>query len=119
MTALMRFSVDRCARLKIKLCRRSFWLAQFLLAVACFFRASAVDSDNSSLVDVSPSMSIRSIPKDEFGRAELLSAFRLSSKDERFGGLSGFDRIGLTADLCDSDKDIWSRPKWSVMKMML
>ena len=50
----------------------------------------AMDSDNSSLVDLSPiDVDPKHPERTQFGALRLVSAFRLSSRDKRFGGLSG------------------------------
>ena len=72
----------------------------------------AVDSDNSSLVDLSPiDVDPKHPGRTEFGALRLVSAFHLSSRDERFGGLSGLS-IGSDGRLyAISDQGFWLSAK--------
>src|SRR6185312_3831562 len=64
--------------------------AVFCSGAACFFPRTAVRSDNSSLVDLSLiDVDPKHPERTEFSALRLVSAFRLSSRDKRFGGLSG------------------------------
>jgi len=82
--------------------------AIFCSQVACLLPRSALTSGNPSLVGLNP---IDVDPKDpertEFGALALTSAFHLSSKDKRFGGLSGLS-IGNDGRLyAISDNGYW------------
>ncbi|HZH83335.1 MAG TPA: esterase-like activity of phytase family protein [Phototrophicaceae bacterium] len=72
----------------------------------------AVDSDNSSLVDLSPiDVDPKHPGRTEFGALRLVSAFHLSSRDGRFGGLSGLS-IGIDGRLyAISDQGFWLSAK--------
>ena len=72
----------------------------------------AVRSDNSSLVDLSLiDVDPKHPERTEFGALRLMSAFRLSSRDKRFGGLSGLS-IGIDGRLyAISDAGYWLSAK--------
>ncbi|HEY1236629.1 MAG TPA: esterase-like activity of phytase family protein [Candidatus Binatia bacterium] len=80
------------------------WCSQ----IACLPPRSALSSGNTPLVDLS---TVEVDPKQpqgtDYGALTLLSAFRLSSKDKRFGGLSGLS-IGSDGRLyAISDNGYW------------
>ena len=76
--------------------------------VACLLPRSALNSENLSLVDLTPiDVDPKHPERTNFGALMLLSAFRLSSKDKRFGGLSGLS-IGSDGRLyAISDNGYW------------
>src|SRR5678816_3635334 len=64
--------------------------AIFCSHIGCLLPRSALSSESPSLVELSPfDLDPKHPERTEFGALTLLSAFRLSSKDKRFGGLSG------------------------------
>ena len=83
-------------------------LVTFLSSAACFRPSSGLNSAPGELVDIRPiEVDSRDPERKRFGELFLLSAFRLDSKDKRFGGLSG---LWVTADgtmYAISDNGYW------------
>ena len=101
------------ARLRIKLLTTIILIgAIFCSQVACLLPRSALTSENPSLVDLNPIDVDRKHPeRTDFGALALTSAFHLSSKDKRFGGLSGLS-IGIDGRLyAISDNGYWLSAK--------
>jgi hypothetical protein len=86
--------------------------AIFCSQVACLLPRSALTLENLSLVDLNPIDMDRKHPeRTDFGALALTSAFHLSSKDKRFGGLSGLS-IGNDGRLyAISDHGYWLSAK--------
>jgi hypothetical protein len=97
--------------------RTKFWTAViaagavFCSGIACFLPHMPVTS-NSSLVDLSPiDLDPKHPERTAFGALTLTSAFQLSSRDKRFGGLSGLS-IGSDGRLyAISDQGYWFSAK--------
>jgi hypothetical protein len=101
------------ARLRIKLLTTIILIgAIFCSQVACLLPRSALTSENPSLVDLNPIDVDRKHPeRTDFGALALTGAFHLSSKDKRFGGLSGLS-IGKDGRLyAISDNGYWLSAK--------
>jgi hypothetical protein len=101
------------ARLRAKLLPAIILIAAiFCSQVACLLPRSALTSENSSLVDLNPIDVDRKHPERiDLGALALTSAFHLSSKDKRFGGLSGLS-IGNDGRLyAISDNGYWLSAK--------
>lgn len=98
--------------------RTNFWTAiiavgaVFCSAIACFLPDIPVTSNNSSLVALSSiDLDPKHPEKTDFGALILMSAFQLSSRDKRFGGLSGLS-IGSDGRLyAISDHGYWFSAK--------
>ena len=105
----MRFSVRSMTSAKRKVVTMIILIGAVLCSqVACLLPRSAPTSESQSLVKLSPiDVDPKHPERTNFGALMLLSAFRLSSKDKRFGGLSGLS-IGSDGRLyAISDNGYW------------
>ena len=76
--------------------------------VACLPSRPSLSSDNAALVDVSTvEVDPRHPRRTDYGALTFLSAFRLSSKDKRFGGLSGLSIGSDKRFYAISDNGYW------------
>jgi hypothetical protein len=98
--------------------RTNFWTAViaagavFCSGMACFLPDMPVTSNNSSLVDISPiDVDAKHPERTEFGALTLMSAFQLSSRDKRFGGLSGLSIASDGRLYAISDQGYWLSAK--------
>lgn len=119
----MRFSVQSMTQAKIKLLTLLILAGAVLCSqVACLLTRSALSSENPSLVDLTPiDVDPKHPDRTKFGALTLLSAFRLSSKDKGFGGLSGL-LIGSDGSLsATSDNGYWltARMVWDRNDVLL
>jgi hypothetical protein len=105
----MRFSVRSMTS-----ARRKFLMVLILAGavlcsqVACLPSRPSLSSDNAALVDVSTvEVDPRHPRRTDYGALTFLSAFRLSSKDKRFGGLSGLSIGSDKRFYAISDNGYW------------
>lgn len=105
----MRFSVQSMSLAKRKVVTLIVLAGAVLCSqVACLLPRSALTSENLSLVDLTPiDVDPKHPERTNYGALTLLSAFRLSSKDKRFGGLSGLSIGSDKRFYAISDNGYW------------